>query len=339
MAEKILISELSVGMYVELPLSWDKHPFIKNRFKIKNREQIEKIRACGLKQVLLHPELGEVAIPRRPAADQEAPTESQIRVLDPKEQAPPEKWNPTTLAPNELLEALNDKRMDKALKARAVYAHSRSMMDRLFESPSAENIITSKKVLSSVTDLVLSDDETAGNLLRITSHDFYTYTHSVNVGVTAILLSKELFRHSNGHDLHELGAGFFLHDLGKVMVDPEVINKPGKLTDAEMAHMRIHPYQGYKILKQANALSDECKFIVMQHHEFHDGTGYPKRLKGEEIHRYARICCIADVFDALTSERSYKKAMKPFDALKLMQQQMAAHFDKKLFSEFVLLFK
>ena len=106
-----------------------------------------------------------------------------------------------------------------------------------------------------------------------------------------------------------------------------------------MAHVRIHPFQGYKILKQANALSDECRYIVMQHHEYDDGTGYPKRLKGKEIHRYARICCIADVFDALTSERSYKKAMKPFDALKLMQQQIAAHFDRRLFSEFVLLFK
>jgi HD-GYP domain-containing protein (c-di-GMP phosphodiesterase class II) len=123
------------------------------------------------------------------------------------------------------------------------------------------------------------------------------------------------------------------------MVDPDVINKPGRLTDAEMAHMRIHPYQGLKILKQANALSDECRCIVMQHHEYDDGTGYPKRLKGNEIHRYARICCIADVFDALTSERSYKRAMKPFDALKLMQQQMSEHFDKELFAEFVLLFK
>jgi len=339
MAEKIPVSQLSVGMFVELPISWDKHPFIRNRFKLKNDQQIEKIKNCGLKQILVHPELSDVTLPKAAGPTSPAPERAVDSVQDPKEQKPPEKWNPATLAPSELLEALNDKRMPSDQKAKAVYRHSRTMMDRLFESPSAENIVTSKKVISSITDLVLSDDETAGNLLRITSHDFYTYTHSVNVGVTAIMLSKELFRHSNGHDLHELGAGFFLHDLGKIMVDPEVINKPGKLTDEEMAHMRIHPYQGYKILKEANALSDECKFVVMQHHEYHDGTGYPKRSKGEEIHRYARICCIADVFDALTSERSYKKAMKPFDALKLMQNQMSEHFDRKLFSEFVLLFK
>ncbi len=331
MLQKISTKHISIGMFVELPLSWCEHPFLKNKFKIKNQEQIEKIQSCKAKFILVDPELSDVPISAIESDD--------TIIADPKDQAVPEKWNPETLAPSELLEALNDASMASDIKAKAIYQHSRTMMDRLFESPTAENIVTSKKVIASITDLVLADDDTSGNLLRITSHDFYTYTHSVNVGVTALLLAKALFRRSDAHDLQELGAGFFLHDLGKVMVDPEVINKPGKLTDAEMAHMRTHPFQGFKILKKANALSDECRYIVMQHHEYHDGTGYPKRLKGDQIHRYARICCIADVFDALTAERSYKKAMKPFDALKLVQQQMSEHFDKQLFEEFVLLFK
>ncbi|WP_260295627.1 HD-GYP domain-containing protein [Sedimenticola hydrogenitrophicus] len=333
MRRKISTKQLTIGMFVELPVAWGKHPFLKNRFKIKDPEQIRKIRECNLTHILVDAALSDVAVPECTQTGDDEP------LLDPKDQPVPERWNSDTLAPVELLEALNDTSMASDMKARAVYEHSRTMMERLFESPSAENIVTSKKVIASITDLVLADDETSSNLLRITSHDFYTYTHSVNVGVTALLLAKELFRDSDAHDLQELGAGFFLHDLGKVMVDPAVINKPGRLTDAEMAHMRIHPFQGFKILKQANALSDECRYIVLQHHEFHDGTGYPKRLKGNEIHRYARICCIADVFDALTSERSYKKAMKPFDALKLMRQQMSEHFDKELFAEFVLLFK
>ncbi|WP_321528188.1 HD-GYP domain-containing protein [Sedimenticola selenatireducens] len=332
MRQKISTKQLTIGMFIELPLSWSDHPFLKSSFKIKNREQIEKIKNCKLTHILVDVDRSDVPIPA-------LLSEEDTRIADPKDQPVPENWNPQTLAPSELLEALNDSSMASDMKAKAVYQHSRTMMERLFESPSSENIVTSKKVIASITDLILADDETSSNLLRITSHDFYTYTHSVNVGITSILLSKALFKNSDAHDLHELGAGFFLHDLGKIMVDPNVINKPGKLTDAEMAHVRIHPFQGYKILKQANALSDECRYIVMQHHEFHDGTGYPKRLKGKEIHRYARICCIADVFDALTSERSYKKAMKPFDALKLMQQQMSEHFDKKLFAEFVLLFK
>ncbi|QKQ27922.1 HD-GYP domain-containing protein [Candidatus Reidiella endopervernicosa] len=100
-----------------------------------------------------------------------------------------------------------------------------------------------------------------------------------------------------------MGAGFFLHDLGKIMVRPEVLNKPARLDDAEMRHIRIHPYQGYKILQQADALTEEVRTIVMQHHEFVDGSGYPKRLRDEEIHVYGRICGIADVYDALPADR------------------------------------
>ncbi len=235
--------------------------------------------------------------------------------------------------------AIEDNSLDSKTKARAVYENSLSLMSRLLESPTTENITASKGAIKSVTDLILRDDETAHNMLLITSHDFYTYTHSVNVGIYSIMLAKELFLHSDDHDLEELGAGFFLHDLGKVNVDPAIINKPGRLTDEEMNQMRTHPYQGYKILKAANELSEECEYIVLQHHERYDGKGYPKRLKGDEIHIYGRICCLADVFDALTAERSYKESMSKFDALKLMRDEMQNFFSKDLLEPFILLFK
>jgi HD-GYP domain-containing protein (c-di-GMP phosphodiesterase class II) len=184
----------------------------------------------------------------------------------------------------------------------------------------------------------MADNDTAKNMLLITSHDFYTYTHSVNVGITSIMLSKEIFKNSDAHDLQELAAGYFLHDLGKINIDPEVLNKPARLNDMEMQHIKTHPYQGYKLLKAADALSPECSTIVMQHHEANNGSGYPRRLKEKEIHIYGRICAIADVFDALTAERSYKKAMKPFDALRLMKEKMIDNFDQKLFTQFVKIY-
>jgi HD-GYP domain-containing protein (c-di-GMP phosphodiesterase class II) len=105
-----------------------------------------------------------------------------------------------------------------------------------------------------------------------------------------------------------------------------------------MKAMKAHPYQGYKILKETEQLTEECRIIAMQHHERDDGTGYPNCLKGTDIHVYGRICCIADVYDALTSERPYKQRLKPFEALKLMKEQMINHFHKELFDKFVLLF-
>jgi HD-GYP domain-containing protein (c-di-GMP phosphodiesterase class II) len=124
-----------------------------------------------------------------------------------------------------------------------------------------------------------------------------------------------------------------------VEVDASIINKPGKLTEEEMTQIRQHPHMGYKLLYETNQLTHECKKIVLQHHERYDGKGYPDGLERDDIHLYGRICSIADVFDALTSERSYRQKLDPFAALKLMKEEMIHHFHRDLFEQFVLLFK
>jgi len=341
MKKKIKLKDLVVGMYITLPSSWLSHGFIKSSFKIDTPDLLMKVQAQRLEHVVVDYEKSDIpssAISDQPSAEELAYISHNDTVHDPKYEAPPEGWSSRDVVPEELIAAIEDKKLSPDKKSKAVYSHSIKMMEYLLESPTAENINASKQAISSITDMILSDDKTADSLLRITAHDFYTYTHSVNVGVTGLMLSKSLFKNSDAHDLHELGAGFFMHDLGKVKVRPDVLNKPARLTEAEMRHVRIHPYQGYKMLESANALSEECRLIVMQHHEFVDGTGYPRNLKGDEIHLYGKICGIADVFDALTAERSYKKAMAPFDALTLMKKQMISHFDRELFASFVRLF-
>ncbi len=341
MIKNLRPEELQVGMYVMLPMGWTAHPFLRGRFVIDSKQEIFKIQSLGLKKVSINTAKGRYREPEPITTTAEPETDNGVQEqakADPGHPESPPAWTPQTLVPPELMAAIDSKELTPENKSHAVYLQSMVMMERLLESPSAENIIASKKAVSAVTELILSDDQTSHNLLRITSHDFYTYTHSVNVGIYSIALSKALLRHSDAHNLHELGAGFFLHDLGKVNVNPAIINKQGRLTDEEMGQMRTHPYQGYKLLEMANALTEECRYIVMQHHERANGEGYPRRLKGDEIHRYGRICCIADVFDALTAERSYKKALSRFEALKLMKEKMSFHFDKELFSTFVMLF-
>ncbi len=342
MIKKIRVEDLKVGMYIILPVSWLSHPFSLSQFKIKDKHQIQEIKKCGIRELKV--DLDKSDLPAEPPAKK--PTKSiATNTLDATEHQPhpkaevPDKWDPKTLVPPELVAVIQDNAMSPSTKAKTIYKHSLQMMSRLLESPTAENIKAGKGAIKSVASLILKDDETAYNMLRITSHDFYTYTHSVNVGITSIMLAKEVFRHSDNHDLEELGAGFFLHDLGKVNIDPAIINKPGRLTDEEMNQMRSHPYQGYKILKEAGALSEECEYIVLQHHERYDGNGYPKRLKGDDIHIYGRICCIADVFDALTAERSYKKSLPKFDALKMMRDEMQDFFSRDLLEPFILLFR
>lgn len=320
----IKAQDLKIGMHVVLPVSWFKHPFLTNEFVIKSRDQIDRILDYGIREIVI-----DTAKGLDPA--------EETRAKDPA-RTPPKIWAPEKLVPPELREAIHDKSLPPEKKSKVVYESSRVLVERLFEDPKAENIHEAKKGVSEIVDMIISDDATSKELLKITSYDFYTYTHSVNVGVFSVLLAKHLFRGSDGHDMHELGAGFFLHDIGKVRVDPAITNKPGKLTEEEMTVMRTHPSQGYQILKETNQLTEECMIVVMQHHERADGTGYPKRLKGDEIHAYGRICCIADVYDAITAERSYKQRLNTFAALKLMKEQMLDHFQEQMFEKFVLLF-
>jgi HD-GYP domain-containing protein (c-di-GMP phosphodiesterase class II) len=312
-------------MYVVIPSSWLKPPFLNREFKISSQEQIDKIMNYGLATIVIDTEKG-------------AAMETAALVTESPASTPPRTWEPDKLIPPELREAIHDKKLPSETKSKIVYQCSLDLMGRLFEDPKTENIREAKAGIAEIVDLVISDDATSAALLKITSHDFYTYTHSVNVGVLSVLLCKSLFGRSDAHDLHELGAGFFLHDIGKVRIDPAIINKRGKLTDAEMAVMRTHPDQGYTILSETKQLTEECKIIVVQHHERQEGSGYPQRLKGDGIHAYGRICSIADVFDALTSERSYQKKLDTFSALKLMKEQLLDHFHQDVFEKFVLLF-
>jgi HD-GYP domain-containing protein (c-di-GMP phosphodiesterase class II) len=326
MRKKIKAKDLKIGMYAELPVSWLNHPFLKNRFTIESREQINKIIGSGFDEIFIDTSKGLPV------------TETESISHGDEVRGPPQQWDPEELVPADLKEAIHSKTLSSEEKSKIVYTASLKIMERLFEDPKAEKIQEAKKGIADIVDFIISEDATSRHLLKITSYDYYTYTHSVNVGVFSVVLSKELFRGSYAHDMHELGAGFFLHDIGKVRVDQEIINKPGKLTDNEMMEMRMHPDYGYAILSETNQLTEECKIIVMQHHERADGTGYPHKLKGDAIHMYGRICSIADVFDALTAERSYKRKLTTFKALKLMKEEMIDHFHKEVFEQFVLLF-
>lgn len=332
MLKTIKSAALEVGMYVILPVPWLRHSFLSGSFTIKSRDEITRIIDCGLNEVTIDSAKGlsfpNVEIISHSGAEPR-----------PEQPAASIAWNPDQLIPTDLKSALKDKLMPKKEKAKIIYQSSIEMMRRLLEDPKAENIREVKKEIADMVDVIISDDQTALHMLAITAHDFYTYTHSVNVGVLGVMLSRSLFHQSDAHNMHELGAGFFLHDLGKTRVDPAIINKPEKLTEDEMKKMRIHPYQSYKILAESGQLSEECRLIALQHHERDDGGGYPRRLRGGEIHIYGRIGCIADVYDALTALRSYKPMLSPFAALNVMKKEMINHFEKDLFEKFVLLFK
>jgi len=335
--KKIRADELQVGMYVVMPTSWQAHPFLKNKFRLTSRSQIDRIIEAGLDEVLVDMDRGAA-----PASKPPDPPPGPRDAAGEKPAKPPRKPKESgdekpDLVTDTLREAIRDRKLPAEDKSRIVRDNAMTMMNGLLSKPTAKNIRAAREVITEIVELILTDDATTTYLTKITRHDFYTYTHSVNVGLLGIAMAKILFRGSNGHNMHELGIGFFLHDLGKVQIDQTIINKPGRLTEEEMAVMRRHPVLGYQLLYEAQQMTDECKTIVLQHHERCNGTGYPKELRGDEIHLYGKICSLADVYDALTSDRPYRSKMDPFSALILMKKEMIHHFQKDLYEKFVLM--
>ena len=167
------------------------------------------------------------------------------------------------------------------------------------------------------------------NLVQITDirlHDSYTFSHSVNVAVLATMLGN-LCGYSKSK-LQVITLGGLLHDIGKLAVPTPILNKTSSLTADEFKIIRRHPIEGRKLLKEINSpIASILAIIAAQHHEHLDGSGYPYHVRGKSIHPYSRITAIADVYDALTSARSYKRAYKPNVVYQMMMKNSPGHFD------------
>ncbi|MBN1635983.1 MAG: HD-GYP domain-containing protein [Deltaproteobacteria bacterium] len=234
---------------------------------------------------------------------------------------------------------LSNPRIPSAEKAKVFYTSSTHTMQRAFDDPRADTIADMKRSIKCLVKNIVEDQAVMQDLFRITAHDYYTYTHCVNVGIFATALAIKLFGLQGGkHDIEALSCGFFLHDIGKTKVPLSILNKPTDLNKAEWEVMKRHPQLGYQILLETGHLTDQAAHIILEHHEQHDGKGYPYGKKGDEIHLYARICAIADTFDALTTMRSYKQAKETFEALKYMKHEMVHEFDPEFFATFVMIF-
>lgn len=214
---------------------------------------------------------------------------------------------------------------DKALILRE---SSMSIVEELFESPDVAKILDeSKQVITDFISFIDEDPEAIAHLIGLSSHDFYTYNHSLDVSIYGLGLGK--IAGYNGQDLHELGQGALLHDVGKRHVSVDIICKAGPLDDVEWAQMQKHPQYGLMILNN-HAVSDEVKACCFEHHESFLGNGYPQQLQGEEIHPMARIVAITDTYDALTTKRSYNNPMLPTDAVNFMKEKLGARYDQNL---------
>lgn len=191
--------------------------------------------------------------------------------------------------------------------------------------------IDSDKILEMVdrmVDSVIRNQDALTSLARLKSFDDYTFAHSVNVCILSLAVGRHMGLEKDGLD--QLGLGAILHDIGKMLVPGDLLNKPGRLSEGEFMVMKKHTELGKEILAGMKCVGETAIRVVLEHHERFDGSGYHMRLAGGGIHLYARIAGVADVYDAMTSTRVYQKGMRPEDALKRLYHSRGSLFDPEL---------
>jgi len=198
----------------------------------------------------------------------------------------------------------------------------------------AINVRKIKDTVSSIVDDILNNSENViVNMMDIKNFDDYTFEHSVNVAVYSIILGKAL--NFNVRDLNKLGVGAILHDIGKILIPPEILFKKDKLNEKEYKIIQEHSRLGYDYIKEAGEISPVSKAAILSHHERLDGSGYPKQSKDKDIHEFAKVVAITDVYDALTSDRAYRKRWPVHEAINYIMSNSDKQFDNYYVNKFI----
>jgi len=194
------------------------------------------------------------------------------------------------------------------------------------------NVKSIKKGVNQIIDDIYNSKDVLYNLVDIKTYDSYTFSHSVNVAILSILIGKSL--NFNRTNLQKLGIGSILHDIGKTLIPEDILAKKGELTEDEYKIIKKHPRFGYDYLKE-NDISPTAKNPILYHHERKDGSGYPKGITEDDMHDFTKIVAITDVFDALTSNRVYRKKWPTFKAINYLMSNTTDKFVLKMVKNFV----
>ena len=219
-----------------------------------------------------------------------------------------------------------------------IYTKASDIMNQLFSDPETlGNLKKSKEVVEDLMQVILSDHFTLRSIMSIAEHDYDTHTHSLNVAIYSLCVGVAL--EFSQTLLSQLGHAALLHDLGKSKVDTSIINKNGQLSSEEFDSIKHHSTFGDTIAQNMGVSDKEVLLGIRHHHEKMDGSGYPDALCGQNIPLLARVVGMCDIFDALTSRRTYKEPMSSFEAFTVMKSEMSKHIDMTLFKQMIVMFR
>jgi putative nucleotidyltransferase with HDIG domain len=321
MIKKIQINQLKVGMFVhDFKCGWLEHPFFSNSKKVSSTKILEKIIHHGIHELYIDTNKGLDVL--------NAPTQKEVDQQIEKEIKKVSKGH--------IKKTVRVAFKEEIVIAKRIRSESKQTVQNIMHDVKLGNQVKAEQAeftVEKMIDSIYRNPHALLSLTKIRKKDEYTYMHSVSVSALLISFGKHLGY--NAGTLKELGLGGLLHDIGKMKVPQEILNKKGSLTNKEYEAMKKHVEYSSALLEEIEGISNEAGLVASQHHERIDGTGYPLGLKGDEISEFGQLAAIVDVYDAMTANRCYRGRQQPAEVMKNLYEWKEHHFNGKLVEEFV----
>ena len=329
--KKIPVQQVRLGMHLhEMCGAWLDHPFWKTKFVIEDVADLEKLQSSSIRECWIDVSKGldiaGSADPSMVVPPLSGVATAAVDVDTATDLARAAQVRPPTPIP---FDQEVNRAADLCNQARAavISLFSEARMGRVAFSEECEELV------SGIAESVMRNPTAMVSLARLKSHDDYTYMHSVAVAAMMAALARQL--QLDPVQTRLAAKAGLLHDMGKAVMPRDILNKPGKLTDEEFAVIRTHPERGHALLMTGEAVDELVLDVCLHHHEKTDGTGYPHRLPGDRISLFAKMGAVCDVYDAITSNRPYKKGWDPAESVARMASWAQGHFDTTVFKAFV----
>ncbi|MBU2547332.1 MAG: HD-GYP domain-containing protein [Proteobacteria bacterium] len=327
--KKVATDDLRIGMFVkDVGRSWLTHPWATKSKLVTSQRDIDQLREHGITEVIVDeaksvtPKQVSQEIEQSRPEPEEAPR--KIQDIERRKKPRPE-VRPDTASMEEELP-----------RARQAYERALEVTRSLIMDVRAGRKINVEQVQENVDqmiDSVFRNRDAMVAILKLKTYDEYTFTHSINVATLAVAAARDLgFERER---LMALGVGGIFHDVGKTGIPSIILNKPDRLTDEEFDVIKRHPAIGHELMTAYGQLSPAALEVVRHHHERLDGTGYPDGLSGQKVNAYIIVSGMADIYDALSSDRVYHKGRPPHEALKILFSLRGKHFPESWVDRFI----
>ncbi len=321
MIKKVKVKQLKSGMFVhDFNCGWMEHPFFFNSLLIKDDRTISKMLRYGISEVYIDTARGFDVV--------DAPNEKEVKGKIQAKLKKIAKTEPKYIKRASIQEEL--------LKAKLIKDEAKSLIQKIMYDVKMGRQIKMegiKPILEKMIASLSRNKDALPSLFRFRQKDEYTYMHSISVAALMIAFCK--FLDLDNEETYKVALGALLHDIGKMKVPLEILNKVGTLSGEEFRKMKEHVMYGRNILSHIHGIDPISLLIVSEHHERYNGTGYPYALKGENISKFGQMAAIVDVYDAITSHRCYRKAIEPAEGIKKIYEWSNLYFKEELVHSFI----